>query len=72
MFIARSPTAVTSYILPNGTKVVRLRRIVLYRKLQTSPDKESPRTFADIAKGILQKKVAKCMYSIHWSTSKFN
>jgi hypothetical protein len=66
------PTAVTSYILPNGTKVVRLRRIVLYRKLQTSPDEESPRTFASIAKGILQKKVAKCMYSIHWSTSKFN
>jgi hypothetical protein len=66
------PTAVTSYILPNGTKVVRLRRIVLYKKLQTSPDEESPRTFASIAKGILQKKVAKCMYSIHWSTSKFN
>jgi hypothetical protein len=58
------PTAVTSYMLPNGTKVVRLRRIVLYRKPQTSPQEESPRTFADIAKGIVQKKVAKCMYSI--------
>lgn len=55
------PTAVTSYILPNGTRVVKLRRIVLYRKLQTSLDEDSPRTFADIAKGILQKKVAKCM-----------
>ncbi|PNF20678.1 hypothetical protein B7P43_G03026 [Cryptotermes secundus] len=59
------PTAVTSYILPNGTRVVKLRRIVLYRKLEISPDEDSPRTFADIAKGILQKKVAKCMYSFH-------
>jgi hypothetical protein len=65
------PTAITSYILPNGTRVVKLRRIVLYRKLQTSPGEDSSRTFADIAKGILQKKVAKCTYSVHWSTSKF-
>jgi hypothetical protein len=59
------PTVVTSYILPNGTRVVKLRRIVLYRKLQISPDEDSRRTFADIAKGILQKKVAKCMYRFY-------
>lgn len=57
------PTTVTSYMLPNGTKVVRLRRIVLYRKPQMSPQEKGPRSFADIAKGIVQKKVAKCMYS---------
>jgi hypothetical protein len=55
-----SPTAVTNYTLPNGTRVVRLRRVVLYRKLQTPPEEDSHRTLADIAKGILQKKVAKC------------
>jgi hypothetical protein len=65
------PDAVTSYTLPNGTRVVRLKRIVLYRKPETPPQEDSPRTFADIAKGIIQKKVAKCKYSIRGSTKEF-
>jgi hypothetical protein len=66
------PTAVISYMLPNGTKVVRLRRIVLYRKPQTSSQEESPRTFTDIAKGIIQKKVAKRMYTMERSNNGFD
>lgn len=68
--IATEPAdAVTRYILPNGTRMMRVRRIVLYRKPEAPqpPQKESPKTFADIAKAIIQKKVAKCKYGTRGS-----
>ncbi|PSN52667.1 hypothetical protein C0J52_06027 [Blattella germanica] len=48
------PTVVTTYTLPNGTKVVRLRRIVRYRR----PD-EQGKSFGDVAKNLIQKKLSK-------------
>ena len=66
-----TPDAVATYTLPNGTRVVRHRRIVPYRKLETSTQQDSSRTFAYIAKGIIQKKVAKCKYSIRGSINEF-
>jgi hypothetical protein len=69
---ATDPTgAATGYTLPNGTRVVRLRRVVFYRKPETPPQEDSLKTFADIAKGIIQKKVAKCKYSIRDTTNEF-
>jgi len=66
-----TPDAVTTYTLPNGTRVVRHRRIVLYRKPETPTQQDSPRTLAHIAKGIIQKKVAKCKYRIRGSINEF-
>jgi hypothetical protein len=61
------PRDVTIYRLPNGTRIVKLRRIVLLRKSQTTqPQEGSPRTFADIVKRIVQKKVAKRTYHTDW------
>jgi hypothetical protein len=62
-----TPNAVTTYTLPNGTRVVRQRRIVLYRKPESPTQQDSSRTFAHLAKDIIQKKVAKCKYSVHGS-----
>jgi hypothetical protein len=66
-----TPEAVTTYTLPNGTRVVRHRRIVLYRKPETPTQQDSRRTLAYITKGFIQKKVAKCKYRIRWSITKF-
>jgi len=62
-----TPDAVTTYTLPNGTRVLRHRRIVFYRKPETPTQQDSPRTLVDITKGIIQKKVAKCKYRIRGS-----
>lgn len=70
--IARdTPDPVTTYTLPNGTRVVRHRRIVLYRKPETPTQQTGPRTFAYITKGIIQKKIAKCKYRIRRSVNEF-
>jgi len=66
-----TPDAVTTYNLPNGTRVVRHRRIVLYRKPETPTQQESPRTLAHSIKGIIQKKVAKCKDRIRGSINEF-
>jgi hypothetical protein len=66
-----TPDAVNTYTLPNGTRVVRHRRVVLYRKPETPTQQDSPRTLAHIAKGIIQKKVAKCKYRIRGSINEF-
>ena len=66
-----TPDAVTTYTLPNGTRVVRHRRIVLYRKPETPTQQDSRRTLAHITKGFIQKKVAKCKYRIRGSINEF-
>jgi len=69
--VTDTPDAVTTYTLPNGTRVVRHRRIVLYRKPETPTQQNSPRTLAYITKSIIQKKVAKCKYRIRGSINEF-
>jgi hypothetical protein len=66
-----TPDTVTTHTLPNGTRVMRHRRIVLYRKPEAPTQQDSPRTLAYIAKGIIQKKVAKCKYRICGSINEF-
>ncbi|KAJ9595502.1 hypothetical protein L9F63_013324, partial [Diploptera punctata] len=51
-----APTVVTTYTLPNGTRVVRLRRIVRFRR---PGDEGEAKSFGDIAKNLVQKKLSK-------------